>query len=285
MREFIGRVMDRVFNDYKDNLQQQDSMCGLNNVRFDGGNVPDYTDSIKIQLYLLRYFPAYLVEYYDLYSKILRDYEISDYLYVLSLGCGCGIDYYGLMLACHKHDEELYISYTGVDAVDWPYKDCMDEDFEFIQVDLGEWEKFDWPSYNVIIFPKSIGEFSSQGFISLKGTVSRSQFKKDRIFLVASMRAEHKDTDKERLTEIKEIFLTRHGYSCASDYIFYFDSNSGIVTEFPEFKYPDHILEYITSLPEQCAAKDEYSCKDCSIGRWPILKLKYFLCRIVVLVR
>ena len=61
MREFIGRVMDRVFNDFKDNLQQQDSMCGLNNVRFDGGNVPDYTDSIKIQLYLLRYFPAYLV--------------------------------------------------------------------------------------------------------------------------------------------------------------------------------------------------------------------------------
>lgn len=214
----------------------------------------------------------------------IDSHRVSEDLYILSLGCGCGLDYYGLILARNDYDKGLDMHYTGVDVIDWPYKDCM-EDFEFIQVDLGAWNQFDRDSYDVIIFPKSIGELSDRDFNNLLGTFSRSQFRKDRIFLAASIRSERKEIDSERLSEIKKVFLTQHGYSSDSDLTYNCDSDIGIATAFPQFKYPDHILEYVINLQEQCAAKDDNCYLYCSIGRWPILKLKYLLYRIIALVR
>ncbi|MEN6350506.1 MAG: hypothetical protein ABFD08_14060 [Syntrophomonas sp.] len=286
MRKFISTVMERIYNDFRQSIRGTEQLCCLDDVRYDRGNIPDYNNTAIRQLYILRYFPAYLVEYYDIYLTLLQEQEI-EYLHVLSLGCGCGIDYYGLILACDESNQQPDVIYTGVDAVDWPYRDCMrGEEFEFIKVDLGEWEQFDWPLYNVILFPKSIGEFTIKGFKNLKRTVARSEFNENRIFVVASLRAENKEADKKRVDEIKKIFLEQHGYTCESDVDYYYDSSAGIVTEFPDFKYPDHILDYITSLQRHCTINPEdYECLNCSIDRYPILKLSYFYYRIIILER
>ena len=50
------------------------------------------------QLYILRYYPAYLCEYKYLYKKIISTKLLAKYN-ILSIGCGCCVDYHGAYLA------------------------------------------------------------------------------------------------------------------------------------------------------------------------------------------
>lgn len=287
MRDFINDKLTQVHNDFLKEISRFKICCVLKDLRFNGGNIPDYNLEYMQQLYLLRYFPAYLIEYYDIYKNIINLSFIDRYS-VLSIGSGCGIDYYALYFALNQNHD--LICYTGVDSCDWNYRDSLgNHEYYFENIDINNWTKFDWDGYNVIIFPKSIGEFSNDTFNALLKAIEKSRFKSNRLILVSSLRSSRVDDDGERLTRIINVFENHHEYNCMDDknnYIHY-RQNVRLDEYFPQFHYPNHILESITSLIENC---DTYSrngeaCKDdCQyINKWPILKtglIKYQIKRL-----
>jgi hypothetical protein len=70
---------------------------------YEGGCLPDYAEPFVRQYYSLRYFPAYLFEYYCMYCRILKKDLVDTPLNVLSIGAGHGVDYYGLHFALPLH--------------------------------------------------------------------------------------------------------------------------------------------------------------------------------------
>ena len=92
-----------------------------------GGNIPDYSKPEIQQLYLLKYFPAYLIEYYEIFNDILKYKFIALPFNVLSVGTGCGIDYWGLEFALRDHgmDSADYVYYTGIDKIPWNYREYL----------------------------------------------------------------------------------------------------------------------------------------------------------------
>lgn len=287
MRDFINDKITQIHNDFLEEIGCFETCCILKELRFNGGNIPDYNLAYMQQLYLLRYFPAYLIEYYDIYKTIISLSFIDRYN-VLSIGSGCGIDYYALYFALNQNHD--LICYTGIDICDWNYRDSLGNDeFYFENIDINNWAEFDWDGYNVIIFPKSIGEFSNDTFNALLKVIKKSQFKSNKLILVSSLRSSRVDDDTDRLTRIINVFENHHDYNCIDDKETHtrYKQNVSLNTYFPQFHYPNDIRESIVSLIEYCDTYNmngeacEYDCQ--YLNKWPILKtglIKYQIKRL-----
>src|SRR5699024_9852346 len=161
MKYFIIDKMNEIYNDFMLDLNEEKYYCNLKSFRYDGNNIPDYNDPLIQKYYLLRYMPAYLAEYNLMYYKMFKLNYLDCNLNVMSIGCGCGIDLWGAKFARDKKFPEIDIRYTGIDMVDWDYRDNLDiEEAYFINKDINEIDSLDEYNYNIIIFPKSIGEFN-----------------------------------------------------------------------------------------------------------------------------
>lgn len=278
MRDFIENTMQTIFDDFQDELNNYESCCYLKNLRFDKGNIPDYSDKLIQQLYMLRYFPAYLIEYYTMYKK-LKEIKFLEQYNVLSIGCGCGIDYYGLYFALDENIDQ--ICYTGIDKVDWLYRnDLGNENCYFIMEDITNWNNLDKNGYNLIVFPKSIGEFDQAAFQKLKIAIKNTRFEQDKICLISSARDSHIDSDVNRLEELIQVFEDTHKFNCNNKEEKYikFKENAGLRKFFPEFEFPNEILDYLISLLNQCknyTQNDYIACStECEVqlNKWPILR-------------
>lgn len=293
MKEFIENKMNDIFQDFKTELSYINELCILKDLRFNNGNLPNYSIPIIQQLYLLRYFPAYLVEYYDIYKRVIEDNFIDKYN-VLSIGCGCGIDYYGLYFALKDKNESLVknIRYTGVDIINWSYKEKLHgENIYYINDDITTWKELDSGGYNIIMFPKSIGEFSEQHFEKILCVFKNTQFTSDNIFLLSSVREQNDLIDRLRMGSIIDVFEEKHKFKCLDDkysYIYYIQ-NVGLSKYFPQFYYPNSILQFITNLMKNCSTYVEACMKACeqncatSLNKHPILKtghIKYQIKRL-----
>lgn len=190
MESFIESRMAAVVQDFKAHIKETGCLCDLKTLTYEGGNTPDYSQEFVQQYYMLRFFPAYLFEYYYVYRKIFAEKLVDPPLNVLSIGCGCGVDYFGLDQALRLHP--MYapdIRYTGIDVVRWKYTDKLGRDGSvfFLNQDITQWDKLDETSYNVIMFPKSIGEFSHPVFTHIKTMLQNSTFEQDRVCLACSL--------------------------------------------------------------------------------------------------
>lgn len=293
MKDFIERKMNEIFEDFKGELNNLHTCCVLKNIRYDGGNIPDYSQNIVQQLYLLRYSAAYLIEYYAIFKRLI-DMNFLDEYNVLSIGSGCGLDYYGLHFALSEISQELVnnICYTGIDVINWNYKEDIDNDFiYFLNEDITKWDELDWDEYNIIMFPKSIGEFSNEGYNKLLEVFRNSTFKNDRICLVSSVREKNEDIDVDRLNDLIKILKKEQNYSCLDDNIRYscYKENVGLAKYYSQFKYPDEILKYITNLLDRCPKYIENWFEACDencatlLNKYPILKtghIKYQIKRL-----
>ncbi|WFD09777.1 hypothetical protein [Tepidibacter hydrothermalis] len=278
MRDFLKNSMEQIYNDFIEELDNMDCCCELKNLRFDSANIPNYSNRIIQQLYLLRYFPAYLFEYFDVYSDLIKKHSLEDYN-VLSIGSGCGIDYYGLHFALDRNNES--ICYTGVDKINWSYRfDLENDEYYFINEDISNWDKLDWDGYNILIFPKSIGEFTEKDFKKLLDMLRRSKFKHEDIYIISSIRELNDDIDTRRLVKIINVLEKKHKYKCLDDKTTYthYIENVGIRKFFDDFIYPDEILSEILQILNHCNKYKENgynSCEhDCEslLNKWPILK-------------
>jgi hypothetical protein len=281
MKTFIENFMCTVFNDFQKNVNKE-ALCDLKELNFKGGHLPDYTKEIIQQLYLLRYFPAYLTEYKYLYKKIIDDTHLES-INVLSIGCGSFIDYYGLIFAIKSNrvsSFDIPVKYIGIDVINWKYKNNFNNQNVIFIYDSIENFKFnnqdDTDDTNVLIFPKSLSELSDDLLDNFVSNISNTKFSSKRIYLISSIMNIGYNTDEDKYKKIIKAFQDI-GYSCKNyeqpkaiknnEALFHFDS---------DFYYPDDVKEYLTTLSSKCI-KSILNKEDCQtnckeLDRWPILK-------------
>lgn len=141
------------------------------------------------------------------------------------------------------------------------------------------------------MFPKSIGEFNVKDFQKLLAIIKNSKFQCAKMIIASSVREQSGDIDVPRLANIIDIFISEHGFSCLDKKSTYthFKDQVGLRKLFPDFIYPQDILDFIANLLNQCEGYRKNELKSCEgecesvLNRWPILKtdhIKYQIKRL-----
>lgn len=279
MDKVILKKLNQVYEDFKSNRKEK--LCELKSFQFISNNIPNYYNQNIQRYYLLRYMLGYFCEYYYIYKKIINSNFLNNDYKVLSIGCGCGLDFWGLKMAKKECNKDLNIQYTGIDRVNWLYRDnCSESKVNFINKNIREINILDNNDYNIIIFPKSIGEFNDETFNNLKKIIENTQFTENKLVLVSSLRSSRENIDKDKMIEVINIFKEKHKYNTQHNP----GECSNILKEngcpyrtyeiIDNFRYPANIEAYVIKLYTECQGYKENkgcheSCKDV-LGRWPI---------------
>jgi hypothetical protein len=285
VRQFIKQKLQAVMADFQSSKTDAGCLCECKQVTYEAGNSPDYSNPQVQQAYMLRFFPAYLAEYFLMYRRLLRADFLQGPLRVLSIGCGSGIDLWGLKFAVEDSgiDPAEQIEYTGVDLASWAYRDDLGLPVvRFLQQDITDWQQLDRTNYNVFIFPKCIGEFPTDVFQNIRAMFSASAFDSDRICGLCSLMNLGLDHDIDRFTSIAGVMQRPLGFQCLDDAQVYrhYPKTPALNQVCSGFDYPDDILQEVKSLADQCPKRiaNGASCEeDCekALNRWPILKTTY----------
>ncbi len=262
--------MYEILKNFKSNMEEQQRYCQLKTFRFDGGNIPDYSELIIQEYYLLRYLPAYTTEYYLIYSELLEKNFLNN-INVISLGAGCGMDSWGLNFAIQDSNYKLPVAYTGLDKVEWEYWDNLNIDnYNLFSRDLSAIDKFIGKDYNVIMFPKSIGEFNNFTFNNLKNIIINTEFRSDKLVLISSVRKKRDIIDIDRLEIIANTLEKNQRYKCLDDkrkYTYYskngMDEYSKLEDVCDKYIYPGDIENFLINLNENCQKYIENGCNPC----------------------
>lgn len=290
---FVRRFLQEVRDDFRRHLDQSEDLCHLRNLSFAGGAYPDYEAPGIAQLYLLRYFPAYLCEYYHIYSDLIDRVFLQGPMNVVSIGAGCGVDYYAL-----EHvltDNHLWPrglgSYIAVDRVNWPYRiPVAHQGYRYIVADITELAFLPRQEINVIMFAKSLGELNEHRFRTLLGSIYQSEFTENRIVLMASIRSAYAAKDTFMLERLAEALRSAHGFACDEEPYTYRTAPvmQGFSAFSPDFYFPDDLKAELITLTANCRARgrDEacYGCDE-SLNRYPVLRTDYIAYQILPLYR
>lgn len=280
MIDFINDKLLEIFEDFKQNIKNEECICNLKDLNFQGEHLPDYEDILIQQFYLLRYLSGYFAEYVSIYREIIRQNFLIDKFKVLSIGCGCGLDLWGLKHACNERFSENYIKlYNGIDVVDWEYKEKFEKEVNvnYFLKNIKDFEKISYQGYNTIIFPKSIGEFTEDEFEHIKDLMINTDFNSDELVLIGSLRKMRQECDIKRLEEIKNIFTDYHGFEIRKR----INSKEMIENERVSYIVPgaqctDEVIDYLTHLYKYCKSFKK-NAKPCDTSCFDLLQ-KYPIC-------
>ena len=278
MLKFIDSKVRKAYNDFVETVDEVGCLCSLKGFTYKGTSLPDYRQPLVQQYYMMRYFPAYLAEYRMIYEQLLEFEFFDDPLNILSVGCGCGIDLWGLDFATEDNREVMLTTYTGLDIVDWQYRDDLDRDnVWYLQEDVTGLTELDEPGYNLIIFPKSIGEFDKTVFAHLQQVFRDTSFSRDKLCLICSLREARRSFDVERFASLASIMQETHGYTCLDDAKVYYSPHekAGIRNIYSDFVYPNDLYGTVGNVLSLCPTfveNGEQCQSDCEIlKRKPIL--------------
>lgn len=312
MEAFIKEKMDTIYQEFNNSLESVPNLCFLRGMFRDDVNVkqkPKYSEKIVQQLYLLRYMPAYLAEYYMLYLEALQNFiplNSNDKIKVLSIGAGCGIDYWALHFALRdlikndiKEDWQSWfkdhVIYKGVDLEAWSYKDNLsnNSNFNISEGDIAEIEIDELKEYNILFFPKSLCELTDETFTKFKAILEKTNFESSKLIIITSKIKSALEIENKRLDEIckilqnKKIYIwnnvTKLQFHPIKDEETIKDEQQksskypGIRSYCKQFKYP-HDWTYLNRLNSQCKKSHCTSkCKSCDndLNRSPVLNTNY----------
>lgn len=270
----ITEYLNNILDDFKEYLSKNQELCKLKDLNFSNENIPDYNDVNLQQLYILRYGLSYAFDYYKIAYNILKECNDYDKIRVLSVGCGTGIDYWGFVNAIEKYKSKISIDYVGIDLVDWSYK------FEFRDIDNGEYiisdiskylDSIDEIDFDVIMFPKSISEFSEYKQIVEK---IKSKITSKTLFVGANIRKK----ESEKKNELSRLFLLEYEllegkYNEVKSVFKEYKEDEAFITIDPFFKHADGVIDLLDSLNKCCYKDNNRYCELCSsLNRKPILK-------------
>lgn len=293
----IERYLTFVYNRLKDYIEKGGDIRKLKGVSFQGVDHIDYDDKQVQELYILRYVYSYAFEYKMMFSEILSRFEGAEKLNILSLGCGPLPDYWGLGAAYAEDYNGIdrdNIQYTGVDLIDWNYKDFSSIKIarSFVQMDFIEYLKNnDISDVNVVFFPKSICEIPMEKMDQLCSALSDG-LKKNKIALGVSLRNIY---DEERIQMIADAMATK-GY-ISSEIIdnkdYSITDEEGNITDYlpiqrldNDFNYPPFILNYLKTLSDKVTDPTDEEAEELKgLNRNPITKTKYIQYKIVIFER
>jgi hypothetical protein len=287
VEQFINTTIHTVFEEFKALAAHTGGLCACKGLTYEAGQSPDYANPLVQQNYMLHFFPAYLAEYYFMYKAMLLRNVLPERLNVLSIGCGCGADLWGLYYAIEAaggtpHDR---IDYTGVDLVDWQYRDTFGlQNVRFLQQNITEWEELNRSDYNVFVFPKCIGEFSDTVFGSICQMFAKSRFDRQHVCGLRSLMDVGKETDAARFRRIAQIMQAVHRFNCLDELNTYRrpqNPHEGLRSSSicPSFLYPNDIKPKVKALLSACPTHEANGapCEDeCrKLNRSPILYATY----------
>jgi len=215
----------------------------------------DYSNEFIQQYYLLRFYPAYLAEYYLMYSEILEEEKYDNSINILSIGSGCGLDYSAMKLAIRDNGYPNDIYYQGIDKYQWNYIESRDVKFRNICADIKNIDNLKEickKDIDIIIFPKSIGEINGYSFNKLINLLVEYENYNEKLIILSSERQSFLNHDRNRLKQLNDRFIEY--YDLENNLTIYYRTYNvrGINNLIKEFKYPDNIYQYLNNLHFQC---------------------------------
>ena len=279
------------FEEYYNSLQSEEEKINfikkLYKMNYRGSDNDDgqelaylYSERYIQEFYFLRYMYAYAYEYREMFTRLLTEQNLHGFIEILSVGCGNGIDYWAIREAEQSiidNDtgaDRHTIQYTGLDEIDW-YDQWGGKNYKMVpkkgmvtykQIDAAEYfENAQRLPYNVIIFPKSISEFSDGEFTRICNALGRKEFKfeyegrmRDRNevhFLISLRKVDGiSQVDRERIRLLKEAMEANevNGFKLSNpatvpvqEEEFYTEDGSGITAYDQSFRYPGPILNFL----------------------------------------
>lgn len=285
MRSFIDAKLRQVLSDFDQSAAQAKGLCACKGLTYASGHTPKYSDPLVQQIYMLRYFPAYLVEYYLMYQQLLWTNFMSGKFKILSIGCGCGVDLWGLYFALRKQggDCAALIDYTGIDLAPWQYFDDLGlPTARFIRRDITSLNRLKRSDYNVVVFPKCIGEFPPGVFNKICDIIKQSLFQENRVCGLCSLMDKGCSYDETRFSRVAQTLQTTHGFELLdeNDTHWHVPKKCGLKAICKGFDYPEDILNSVKANLDKCQTNtaNGHSCeKDCDeqLNKSPILTTSY----------
>lgn len=168
--EKVKQVLENILFPAFDRFKRVVENEGANKIKkfdFESNDI-DYSDQLVRDFYILKYFYAYLYEFYEIYEKLLETSFFRDKpLNVISLGAGSCVDYFGLFLAKEEKNLSNTIKYHGFDSINWNNSDVFEiKDFCFFEQNIydlcGLVNYLDSTRINIIVFPNSLYELCSK---------------------------------------------------------------------------------------------------------------------------
>lgn len=85
--------------------------------------IADYGDRNLVAFYVLRYARAYGFQFSRAYADIFADMKNPGRVSAVSVGCGTGIDYWGMSYAARKmhRADNCALDYTGINPEVWAH--------------------------------------------------------------------------------------------------------------------------------------------------------------------
>lgn len=284
------------------------SLCDLSFNYYDG-SFPDYSKDYIQQNYLLKYSLAYAFEYSQMYKKIIHEFKKTEYINILSLGCGSCIDYWALCYTLRECHYKFKIKYIGIDNIKWYYNDIennksenSDNDYKFykreedicyfIKTDIKNLEnEIDTndrhniingilSNLDVIIFPRSINEICKEKDNNEAIKNLSKRINNNKLYLLSSVF--NNNEDKYLFNEIISIISKALNLKCIKNSDIQSFEKKGIFSLDNNFDYPSSIKLKYESICEYRKNKHEEICnkynKKCYVNHSPILyadKIKY----------
>ena len=243
MEIFWRTSLEEIYQNFLINLQFMSDRCELCDVSFAQGRTPNYESIAQQNLYLLRYFSAYLFEYHLAYQKLQGARFLDGAPRITSLGCGSGIDG-----AAAKFVFDDY-SYRGIDLVRWG------KWFAEEPPCIGDAGAFTPIHDNVFVFPKSLGELPGWVVDALACNLPKTSARK--VCIINSRRKETA-SDGPACSKILQGFSSAGTIKCAQIQIRQQgNEKTGFKSDKFWFNYPPEIKQTILSLAQTCPSRPQ----------------------------
>lgn len=235
LQNFWNGKIQEIYDQFIAELDRKPKYCELCEVSFHRGT-PNYASVVQQQLYLLRYFSAYLFEYFEAFN-VLND-QIDEHINIVSFGCGSGID--GAAAECVFPT----CSYRGVDITQWDYW-FPNGDYEIESA-----SDFIPTNENVFVFPKSLNEFPP--YVVERLAVNLPRTSAQNICIINSKRNRN---DLDRCSHIVEFFGGNVSYSSINS------EESALCLYHNWFNYPNNVRNSIQCISDSCPhPKNNFIC-------------------------
>jgi hypothetical protein len=298
--EISNLISNTVNTAWKNLLEelQRPGECVVPQFTFVSGQSPDYSLPTNQHLYILKYFPAYLFEYTKMYQEILiraREQGLKRFN-ILSLGCGCGLDYYGLYFACKIEGiDSISVKYRGIDIVEWNYRNLLPQhpviDCRYLNCGIeGDQIQSKLPECNIIVFPKSLSEFPPECFQTLQDSLTNNKPQLP-VIIAASVMSDGITYDYNKLNTVASKIVNTAPIWNSFESNFFQYLGAGIASVWRFWQYPDGIRQNLGKLPEICCNENICEYHDCCANPCPvdtrnlqpILTHRFVQCRIGIL--
>ena len=269
IQSIIDCHLSNILSSFQQHRNSVESICILRDATYENGQIPDYSNVLIREYYLLRYFYAYFAEYYYLYSIAFKKLGLNfeKPISIASVGCGAGIDFFALRAVM-----PYGFRYNGFDIINWDFP--KDDNASFSLQNISDIRLHD---INVLMFPKSLSEFSQEEFDSFFNNFDPHSLRYP-FCIVSSMMDKGGEYDVERTKRLERKicdtgYISQTVFPNQKDTTETFGPNENACYDLISASCPQDVVDYLLKIKESCVPTSR--CIDCHIDRMPILTTDY----------